>query len=205
MVPLLILVKNMETKSSIRKQILSLRNAMSICEIQEKSSAIFHNAFSLLSVQAADYILCYAGYKSEVMTNDLICELLKLGKKVYLPRVSGEDMEFYRIQSLADLTEGYKGIPEPSVACSDMFTKALWEIQKERVIMFLPGAAFSENGSRIGYGKGYYDRYLSKIPCSERIALCYELQIADYIPADVHDIPVTIIVTEEKIRQITGK
>ena len=192
----------METKTSIRKQMLSLRNAMSICEAKEKSSAIMQKVLSLSPVQTAEYILCYAGYKSEVSTNDLITELLKLGKKVYLPRVSGEEMEFYRIQSLTELTEGYKGIPEPAVECPDMFTRDLWEAQKERVIMFLPGAAFGENGARIGYGKGYYDRYLSRIPCRERLALCYELQIAEHIPADIHDIPVTTIVTEEKVRHI---
>ena len=68
--------------------------------------------------------------------------------------------------------------------------------------MFLPGAAFSKTGARIGYGKGYYDRYLERIFCEERIALCYELQIVESIPVDEHDIPVTTIVTEEKIRHI---
>ena len=192
----------METKSSIRKQMLTCRNALSICDIKEKSSAIMQNVLSLIPVQKAEYILCYAGYKSEVSTEELMIKLLEHGKKVYLPRVSGEEMEFYRIKSLAELAQGYKGIPEPSFECLDMFSKDLWETKKEQVIMLLPGAAFSEEGARIGYGKGYYDRYLSKIPCSKRIALCFELQIAKHIPADVHDIPVTTIVTEEKVRHI---
>lgn len=192
----------METKNSIRKQILSFRNALPIHECEEKSNRIMQNVFSLLSVQKAEYVLCYAGYKSEVQTDKLIKELLKQGKKVYLPRVCGEEMNFYRIRSLTDLAEGYKGIPEPSIVCRDVFTKSLWEKDKERVVMLLPGAAFSESGSRIGYGKGYYDRYLCHIPCVERIALCYELQVVEDIPADRHDIPVTVIVTEEKIRHM---
>lgn len=192
----------METKISIRKQILNFRNAMSAGECNEKSGVIMQQVLSLLPVQKAEYVLCYAGYKSEVRTKNLIKELLREGKQVYLPRVSGEEMDFYRIRSLTELTEGYKGIPEPSTECTDIFTKVLWEKDKERVVMLLPGAAFSESGARIGYGKGYYDRYLSHIPCLERIALCYELQIVEDFPADVHDIPMTMIVTEEKIRHM---
>lgn len=196
----------METKSSIRKRILSIRNAMSANECKEKSRIIMQNVLSLLSVQKAEYVLCYADYKSEVQTKILIKELLKSGKKVYLPRVSGDEMDFYKIKNLSDLTEGYKGIPEPFTMCTDIFTKALWEKNKELVVMLLPGAAFNDAGARIGYGKGYYDRYLSKIPCMERIALCYELQIVEDIPTDTCDIPVTTIVTEEKVRyMITGK
>ena len=192
----------METKSSIRKQSLALRNAMNPDECIFKSKNIMQNILSLSQVKKADYILCYAGYKSEVMTNDLIKELFKMGKQVYLPRVSGDEMDFYRISELSQLTEGYKGIPEPEEDCTDLFTKELWEQNRDKVVMFLPGAAFSKTGARIGYGKGYYDRYLERIFCEERIALCYESQIVESIPVDEHDIPVTTIVTEEKIRHI---
>lgn len=192
----------METKSFIRKQVLSLRNMLSVSACEEKSSIIMQNILSLLPVQRAECVLCYASYKSEVQTKELIKELLKQGKRVYLPKVSGEEMDFYKINNLTDLTEGYKGIPEPSVKCTELFTKALWEKDKERVVMILPGAAFSESGARIGYGKGYYDHYLSHIPCMERIALCYEAQIVEEIPTDIHDIPMTMIVTEEKMRHI---
>lgn len=192
----------METKISIRNQILSLRNALPINECEEKSNIITQNVLSLLSVQKAEYVLCYASYKSEVQTDILIKELLKEGKKVYLPRVCGEKMDFYRIRSLIDLIEGYKGIPEPEAACTERFTRTMWEKDKARVVMLLPGVAFSESGARIGYGKGYYDRYLSHIPCMERISLCYELQMVEAIPADTYDIPMTIIVTEEKIRHM---
>lgn len=192
----------METKNSIRKQILNNRNAMPFDECKGKSMAVMQNVLSLSQIKQAEYILCYAGYKSEVMTEDLIQELLKMGKQLYLPRVSGVEMEFYHITSLMDLTEGYKGIPEPSVNCTDFFTRDILEENPKCVVMLLPGAAFSENGARIGYGKGFYDRYLMRIPCMERIALCYEMQIVETIPADDHDIPVTTIVTEEKIRHI---
>ncbi len=192
----------METKNSIRKQILSLRNAMPLDECAKKSMDIMQNVLSLSQIQTARYILCYASYKSEVMTGELMEELFKMEKQIYLPKVAGEEMEFYHIKSLADLAEGYKGIPEPSVNCAGIFTKKIWEENTAHTVMFLPGAAFSETGARIGYGKGYYDRYLMRITCKERIALCYEMQMVETIPADEHDIPVTTIVTEEKIRHI---
>lgn len=204
MVPLPIWVKSMETKSSIRKQILGLRNAMSFDECNVKSMAVMQKVLSLSQIKHAEYVLCYASYKSEVMTGDLMKELLKIGKQIYCPRVSGDDMEFYHILSLRCLTEGYKGIPEPSIDCTDVFTVNMLEKNKERVVMLLPGAVFSESGARIGYGKGYYDRYLMRIPCMERIALCYEMQVVEDLPADPHDIPVTTIVTEDVIRNIIG-
>ena len=111
-------------------------------------------------------------------------------------------MDFYHITGHTQLTEGYKGILEPSEECMNIFTKEIWEQNRQKVVMILPGAAFSKTGARIGYGKGYYDRYLERIFCEERIALCYELQIVESIPTDEHDISVTTIVTEEKIRHI---
>ena len=192
----------METKTSIRKQILGIRNTLSLCECEEKSDSIMRKVLSLKAVQQAKYVLCYADYKNEVMTKKLMEVLFEQGKELFLPKVSGEEMEFYCIISLQDLEEGYKGIPEPSVACKEVFTKELWEEYKEAVVMLLPGAAFSEKGGRIGYGKGYYDRYLMRIPCKERIAICYEFQVVEDIPTDVHDIPVTAIITDERIRYI---
>lgn len=194
----------METKSSIRKRILNLRNSIPLNECSNKSMAVMQNILSLSQIQTAEYILCYASYKSEVKTGKLMEEFIKRGKQIYLPRVSGEEMDFYHISSPMDLTEGYKGIPEPSIRCTDVFTKEIWNENKEHVVMLIPGAAFSETGARIGYGKGYYDRYLERIPCEERIALCYEMQIVKDIPVDEHDIPVSVIVTEEKIRHITN-
>lgn len=192
----------METKSSIRKRILALRNDLSPEACRLNSSCIMQRVLELPMVKSAKHILCYAGYKSEVITEDLIMALLQIGKQVYLPRVNGEEMDFYQVKGASDLTQGYKGIPEPSPDCHIIFTKEMWEQNIEQTIMFLPGAAFSEDGARIGYGKGYYDRYLMKLPCQERIALCYEMQMVDAIPSDAHDIPVTTIVTEEKIRNV---
>ena len=116
----------METKISIRKQMLTHRNAIPLCECEEKSNSIMQKVLTLAAVQQAKYVLCYAGYKSEVMTKNLMNTLLEMGKELYLPKVSGEEMDFYKITSLDELEEGYKGIPEPSAKCKEIFSKEMF-------------------------------------------------------------------------------
>lgn len=194
----------METKNSIRQNILSLRNSCSRIERENKSREVTQNALSFLQSRQAEYILCYAAYQSEAETSTFMEQCLSMGKKLYLPKVSGMEMDFYRIQSLSDLKPGYKKIPEPDGNYASLFTDKLWQKQKEKTVMFLPGAAFSRSGVRIGYGMGYYDRYLMRIPCIERTAFCFDMQIVDYIPADKHDIPVTTIITESGIYPVAA-
>ncbi len=193
-----ILVKSMEAKISIRKQKLTLRNQLTKEDQENKSNQIMNRTLALSAIVKAECILCYAGYQSEVSTSELIAVFLQQGKKVYLPRVNDMDMDFYRIQSLSDLATGYKGIPEPKEDCNEVFSQTTWESYKESAVILMPGAAFSKKGARIGYGKGFYDRYLSRFPIHHRIALSYELQMTETIPSDEFDIPVTMIVTEEK-------
>ncbi len=185
----------METKSSIRKEMLTLRNSMSIEERVLRSNKIKENVLSMDALCNAANILCYAGYGSEVCTKELLEELLRLGKKVFLPRVNGEEMDFYRIVSLDDLEEGYKGIPEPGESCTDIFGPDECKDDGSTVLL-MPGAVFANDGSRIGYGKGYYDRYLNKYDIMNRIALCFSMQVLENIPSDAHDKKASVIVTE---------
>lgn len=187
----------METKNSIRKRILALRDGMSCEERMIYSKKITDTLLGLDAVWQANGILCFAGYKSEVQTAELMEELLASGKKVYLPRVNGEEMDFYRIESPDDLEEGYKGIPEPKVKCKDIYAGT----DLENTVMLMPGAVFAKDGSRIGYGKGFYDRYLAKYDIMERIALCFSLQITESIPSDAHDKKASVIITEKGITE----
>ena len=188
----------METKNSIRKDMLAMRGAISVKERMLYSRKIKEKLLSLDIVHRAKNILCYAGYGSEVSTDELIEELFCLGKNVFLPRVNGEEMDFYRIESLDDLEEGYKGILEPKKSCTDVFGKEDYEDDNNSV-MLMPGAVFAPDGSRIGYGKGYYDRYLDKYDIMNRIALCFSIQIREYVPSDAHDKKASIIVSEKEI------
>ena len=186
---------SMGTKNSIRKEKLLLRANLSQEERGSKDEAIRKKVLELSCVKEADTILCYASYQSEVSTDKLVCNFLQIGKKVFLPRVNGEEMDFCRIESMEDLTEGYKGIPEPSKECSVTYIpdKAV------KAVMIMPGCAFSREGFRIGYGKGYYDRYLDKCDMVERVALCYSLQLTDDIEPDAHDKKATCLVTEDEV------
>ena len=187
----------METKTFIRKKILSQRDGMMDKDRAEFSKIITETVLGLNEVFCARNILCYAGYKSEVQTMELMKELLRLGKNVYVPRVNGFDMDFYRIDSLNDLLEGYKEILEPAERCKDIYEGA----NPEDTVMFMPGVVFGSDGSRIGYGKGFYDRYLAKYDIMKRIALCFSIQLLESIPSDAHDKKVSVIVTENGITE----
>lgn len=184
----------MVTKSSIRKEKLILRGQIQEEERERMSLAIKEHVLELSCIKKAETVLCYAGYLSEVSTTELIKELLFLRKKVYLPKVNGEDMEFYRIEGLKDLIAGYKGIPEPSDACTEIY-----EINRDSVVMIMPGCAFASDGSRVGYGKGYYDRYLEKHDIVKRVALCFSVQLTENIPTDSYDKKASLLITENGI------
>lgn len=187
----------METKSSIRKKMLNLRDGMSDKDRTIYSHTITDTVLGLDDVCHARDILCFAGYKSEVQTMELINELLGLGKNIYVPRVNADEMDFYRIDNLNDLKEGYKGIPEPVETCEDIYEGS----NPKDAVMFMPGVVFAKDGSRIGYGKGYYDRYLAKYDIMNRIALCFSIQLLESIPSDIYDKKASVIVTEKGITE----
>ncbi len=187
----------MEIKSSIRKEMLIMRDGIPCEERIFYSREIKDTILGMDVVRLASNILCFAGYKSEVQTMELMGELLSLGKNIYVPRVDGDEMDFYRINSLDDLKEGFKGISEPVETCTQVFEGR----DIEHTVMLMPGAVFAKDGSRIGYGKGYYDRYLAKCDIMNRIALCFSIQILENIPSDVHDKKASVIVTEKGIME----
>ena len=184
----------MVTKSSIRKEKLILRGQIPEEERKKMSLAIKNQVLQLPCIQDAEVVLCYAGYQSEVATCELIKDLSALGKEIYLPRVYGDEMEFYKIRGLEDLAAGYKGIPEPSDACTEIY-----EINRDSVVMIMPGCAFASDGSRVGYGKGYYDRYLEKHDIVKRVALCFSVQLTENIPTDSYDKKASLLITEKGI------
>lgn len=180
----------MESKKDIRKRVLDQRNLISNREWEEKSHCIYEKVVTHPFFLEADAIYCYVDYRREVGTRAIIEHAWKTGKKVAAPKVNGDWMEFYYMESFADLTEGFKGILEPKhkqLACD------------ENVLVIMPGAAFDAKCNRIGYGKGYYDKFLSTHPHYKTLAIAFELQMVDTIPADAYDVCPNIIITEEKI------
>ncbi|MCM1540315.1 MAG: 5-formyltetrahydrofolate cyclo-ligase [Blautia sp.] len=177
---------NTGTKSRIRSRILKRRNALTEEERKRAACVLTERIMEHPQYCLSDTILCYADYGSEISTGGVIREALAAGKKVFLPRVEGEDMAFYRIHDLAELAQGYKGIPEPRGDTERYCGGG----QAERTLLLMPGVAFDKNRNRLGYGKGFYDRFLAAYPELQprSIAVGYQCQLEEELPAEETDI-----------------
>lgn len=188
-----------DEKKRLRHEILSIRNAMPKQERQGKSGQIMNTVYSMEVYRAADVILAYADYQSEVMTLALIENALIEGKKVFCPKVMGDDMDFYRINSLEELVPGYKGIREP-VSGRDFLGGAN---AFGRPLALMPGVAFDKDCHRLGYGKGFYDRYMTRLSekgiDAYKLGLGYECQMVHEVPYEAHDIKLDMVVTENNV------
>lgn len=192
-----------EEKKRIRKRILSIREEMPLTVREEKSRIIMETLFAMPLYQNSDTILTYVNYLGEVKTTDLVNKALEDGKRVFAPKVSGETMEFYQLTGMQDLQAGYKGIREP-VSGPVFGAKS----NTGHTLMLMPGAVFDESCRRIGYGKGFYDRYLKRIAedgiTVHTLALCFECQVLSEIPSEMHDIRPQMVLTERRLRRVSG-
>ncbi len=187
----------METKAEIRKRILEVRKGLTDEEAATKSEAIVQKVVKTPEYKEADNILLYADYCREVMTRGIFEDALLHRKRIYFPKVDKmtNTMEFYQIISLRQLERGYMDILEPR---EDM--KMRYKFQpKEDTLAVLPGVAFDISGYRLGYGKGFYDKFLANRRQISTMALAFACQIVDEIPRDMYDIKMDKIVTEEII------
>ena len=183
-----------QTKKEIREQYRRIREALPPEMRKSADEMIAKRLFDCAFYQNARFIYCYASLNDEAGTNMIIEEALRNGKRVALPRVRGKRrMEFCFIKSPADLKPGFMGIKEPGPWCP----KAPAPFKDSVVVM--PGIAFDRNGTRAGYGGGYYDTYLEGHAECIKAALAYSVQIAPEIPAAPADIKVDMIVTEKEL------
>lgn len=182
--------KNMVSKKDIRKIVLARRSQMATEEWAQKSHRIYESVITHPFFLESEEIYCYVDYRKEVETKKIIETAWKLGKKVAVPKVEADEMSFYYIHSFDELEEGYRQILEP--------------ISQEKAdgmqgLLFMPGVAFDSMRNRIGYGKGFYDAYCKKHLLQKRIALGFELQLVEKIPAEPFDWKPDALITEEKI------
>ncbi|MCM1144333.1 MAG: 5-formyltetrahydrofolate cyclo-ligase [Blautia sp.] len=193
-----------EKKKKLRSQALSARDAMTADDLKNKSDKIIQTLLAMDIYREAEAVLSYVNYKSEVITESLLTQALMDGKQVFVPRVSGQEMEFYKITDMQELSPGYQGIREPLSGLSFFAGKDnLCGQGKTPPLMILPGAAFDEERHRIGYGRGYYDKYLTKakelqIPF-RTVALCFASQMVPEIPCEAHDIRPDVLLTENGV------
>lgn len=174
------------TRNAIKEQRLGLSQD----EVQTRSEECVSKVLQFPELLEADTVCVYMPTGNEIDTSAIIRFCLENGKRVAAPRVDGDTMEFYYFRSKEELEQGAYDIWEPT---------GKEAVADEESLVIMPGVAFDLNCNRIGYGKGYYDRYLSKHPKMKRIALAYEFQIVGKIKQEIHDVKPEMIVTESRV------
>jgi len=173
-------------KFSLRKQCRIIRR--NISGKAEKDMAVEKKL--LKEIQKYDTVLCYMSTDSEINTGGIIKFLSNHNITVAVPRICGDYMEFVKIGAASIFTVSKYGIQEPINGDTAILT--------DNSVCIVPGFAFTEKGERLGYGGGYYDRFLSQ-NCIRTVGLAYEELIFPEIPCEPHDIKVEKIITEERI------
>ena len=180
-------------KAALRKYLLEKRDATS-AELRDIASERIHeNLKKNSSFIDAKNIACYSPIGSEVNTHDIMLNILEQGKNLLLPRIIDDNIQFYIVTNLEKLEKGSFEIMEPKDSC---------EKAKKIDCVLIPTVGASKLGVRLGYGHGYYDRFLSSID-AVKISLTYSKQIVKSIPSDSHDIKIDWIVTEDGNVKIT--
>ena len=172
-------------KKALRKEIREKKRAMTVRQIEEASKQL-----GILFTETAQYkeaktIYGYLPYNQEVRTVPILQKAIADGKRVAVPKVYGEEMRFIYMTDLTQVENGYAGIPEP-IADGPVADDA-------RALVLMPGLAFDSQGHRIGYGGGFYDRFLAQEPEHPTVALCYEFQMLPNLETEEFDIPVDCV------------
>jgi len=187
----------METKKIIRKRILNIRNNISKEEAFEKSKIIVNKLKSSSEYKNSKTIFIYMDFNNEVKTFDLIKEMIKEKRRVVIPYTDIKNTVIIPVEIKDidnDLNLSSFGYLEPKIE------KILQVEPKEFDLIIVPGVAFDKSLNRVGFGKGYYDRILSKKRNDVKaVAIAYEFQVLDEVPMEKHDIKMDMIITEENI------
>ncbi|WP_460295457.1 5-formyltetrahydrofolate cyclo-ligase [Clostridium sardiniense] len=186
-------------KKETRKNIIKQRDELDITVKEAMDNNIIEKLMMNETYKSARGIFIYIGFGSEINTKIIIREALNSGKEVYVPKVIKKDMILIKIDSLENLVTSSYGILEPIGDKSDL------DVNKLELIV-MPGVAFDKSGNRLGYGGGYYDKFLeqNKIEC-KKIALSYDFQVLEKLEVEEHDIKVDLIITENQVINIKNK
>lgn len=198
-------------KQELRSKYLACRDGLSFRERKEKSQRIKELLQGEIFYQQAQAVLVYMDYRSEVITTGLVEDLFAEGtKRIFAPKVEGMDISFYEVGSMEDFIKGYQGIREPRGEEEKLFVPG--KCKGQNILVLVPGAVFDRQRGRLGYGKGFYDRFLGKLSeavekggweeegafvCSAGLA--FDCQLAKKIALEAHDRRVDMIVTETGI------
>jgi 5-formyltetrahydrofolate cyclo-ligase len=185
--------------SLLRKKTLSVRDDLHIQERQAMSCEITRKMLLLKEITASETLFIYVDFRSEVETHILIAELLKQGKRVAVPLTLVKEKKLLPVAITdveKDLVPGYCSIPEPRLAIRESHMVVGREIET----IILPGSVFDERGGRLGYGGGYYDRFMAhEAPKAKRIGLAFDFQVVDRLVLQAHDELLDLVVTEKRM------
>jgi len=176
-------------KKALRREIGAKKRALSAAEIESRSAILAEKLFSTVQYRDCKSLYAYLSFNQEVRTNPIIQQAWADGKRVAVPKVVGDEMVFIWIDSFEGLApQGAFHIMEPiedgPVA------------EDETALILMPGLAFDPQGHRVGYGGGYYDRFLENEPDHPLVALCYDFQLYDRLEVEAHDVPVDVVITD---------
>lgn len=172
-------------KQALRRAIRERKRAMTEAEIESRSETLAELLYASEAYQKAETIYGYLPYNQEVRTTPMLEQALRDGKRVAVPKVFGEEMKFLYLEDLTQVAKGYAGIPEP-IADGPV-------AEDKTALVLMPGLAFDPQGHRIGYGGGFYDKFLAAEPNHPTLALCYDFQLLPELETEEHDIPVDTV------------
>ena len=172
-------------KQELRRMIREKKRAMTDAEINQKSEALGRLFRETEAYRNAKTIYGYLPYNQEVRTVAMLEQALRDGKRVAVPKIYGDTMKFLYLDDLSKVEKNDMGIPEP-IADTPV-------ADDKTALVLMPGLAFTKQGDRMGYGGGFYDRFLAEEPDHPTLALCYEFQMVDSLPTEEFDIPVDTV------------
>ena len=172
-------------KTALRRQIREQKRAMPPEQIETASQKLVQMFLASEQYRQASTVYGYLPYNQEVRTEPILLQALADGKRVAVPKVYADEMKFIYLTDLSKVEKGYSGIPEPveDGPVADDTT----------ALVLVPGLAFDREGHRIGYGGGFYDKFLTAEPNHPTLALCYEFQMVPQLPTEAFDGPVDMV------------
>ncbi len=188
-------------KVEIRRSMKELRSNISADDRKVYDDLILQHLQCKDVYRQCRRLFCYISFGSELSTKEIILQALREDKQVYVPRVEEDHrMEFYRIDSFTSLKPSNFGVLEPLPNEERRYKENINNEASFINLMLLPGLAFDPVGNRIGYGAGYYDRYLTRYPDKHfyKIAACYDFQLMEHITAYEYDVRADAIITPTK-------
>lgn len=172
-------------KKELRRQIREKKRAMTSEQIEQASARLGELFLASSYYKEAKTIYGYLPYNQEVRTVPMLEQAIRDGKRVAVPKCYGDEMKFIYMEDLSKVEAGYASIPEP-IADEPV-------ADDQTALVLMPGMAFTKNGDRMGYGGGFYDKFLAAEPEHPTIALCYDFQMVESLPTEEYDIPVDCV------------